>query len=333
MARPGYLPLGARITTSVSQVFHLVTRTGAYRYSQDMLRRLGFSGRGLVIAVPYIWLLLFFVVPFIIVLKISVAETALALPPYTSLWGWLADKTVAIKLYFGNYGYLFNDSLYLNAFLNSVKVAVISTIFCLLIGYPMAYGMARAQASTRNLLLMLVILPFWTSFLLRVYAWIGLLKNNGVINQILQGLGIVDEPVVMLYTQFAMYIGIVYSYLPFMILPLYANLEKMDWQLLEAAEDLGCKPWQAFYKITLPLSRNGILAGSMLVFIPAVGEYVIPALLGGPNALMIGRVLWDEFFSNRDWPVASAVAIALLFLLVPMMMWYQSVQAKESAAK
>jgi putrescine transport system permease protein len=333
MARPGYLPLGERLSDQISMAFHLMARSNAYRFSQGLLKRVGVTGRGLVAAVPYFWLLLFFVVPFIIVLKISVAETQLALPPYTSLWQWTAEKTVALRVYFGNYAYLFNDHLYLNAFLNSVKVALISTFFCLLIGYPMAYGIARSKSSTRNILLMLVILPFWTSFLLRVYAWIGLLKNNGVINQILQALGIVDEPIVMLYTQFAMYIGIVYSYLPFMILPLYANLEKMDWQLLEAAEDLGCKPWQAFYKITLPLSRNGILAGSMLVFIPAVGEFVIPALLGGPNALMIGRVLWDEFFSNRDWPVASSVAIALLLLLVPMMMWYQSVQAKESAGK
>ena len=195
----------------------------------------------------------------------------------------------------------------------------------------MAYGIARATAATRNVLLLLVVLPFWTSLLLRVYAWIGLLKANGVINNVLIWLGVIHEPITMLYTPFAMYVGIVYSYLPFLILPLYANLEKMDWQLLEAAEDLGCRPWQAFYKITLPLSRNGILAGSMLVFIPAVGEFVIPALLGGPNALMIGRMLWDEFFSNRAWPVASAVAILLLILLVPFMMWYQSVQARESA--
>jgi putrescine transport system permease protein len=232
---------------------------------------------------------------------------------------------------FNNYAFLFTDSLYISAFLNSIKVAFISTLLCLLIGYPIAYGIARSTATTRNILLLLVVLPFWTSLLLRVYAWIGLLKANGVINNVLIWLGVIHEPITMLYTPFAMYVGIVYSYLPFLILPLYANLEKMDWQLLEAAEDLGCRPWQAFYKITLPLSRNGVLAGSMLVFIPAVGEFVIPALLGGPNALMIGRVLWDEFFSNRAWPVASAVAILLLILLVPFMMWYQSVQARESA--
>ncbi len=282
-------------------------------------------------ALPYVWLLLFFVAPFLIVLKISFSDVDLAIPPYKPLLEWTAKNAVAVKLNFNNYAFLFTDELYLKAFVNSIKVALVSTVLCLLIGYPMAYGIARSKPVTRNILLLLVILPFWTSLLLRVYAWIGLLKANGVINNILMSLGLIHEPLVMLYTQFAMYVGIVYSYLPFLILPLYANLEKMDWQLLEAAQDLGCKPYQAFYKITLPLSRNGILAGSMLVFIPAVGEFVIPALLGGPNALMIGRILWDEFFSNRAWPVASAVAILMLIMLVPFMMWYQSVQARESA--
>jgi putrescine transport system permease protein len=295
------------------------------------LERFGVTGRGLVVLLPYVWLLLFFVVPFVIVLKISFADVDLAIPPYTPLWQWAGKNALAIKINLNNYAFLFTDRLYISALLNSLKVAFVSTLLCLLIGYPMAYGIARARPATRNLLLLLVILPFWTSLLLRVYAWIGLLKANGVINNILIWCGLIHEPLAMLYTQFAMYVGIVYSYLPFFILPLYANLEKMDWQLLEAAEDLGCRPWQAFYKITLPLSRNGILAGAMLVFIPAVGEFVIPALLGGPNALMIGRVLWDEFFSNRAWPVASAVAILLLILLVPFLMWYQSVQARESA--
>ncbi|MEA3152157.1 MAG: putrescine transport system permease protein [Gammaproteobacteria bacterium] len=295
------------------------------------LQRFGVTGRGLVVVLPYLWLLLFFVVPFVIVLKISFSDIDLAIPPYKPLFEWIGKNSLAIKVNFNNYAFLFTDSLYINALLNSIKVAFVSTLLCLLIGYPMAYGIARARPSTRNILLLLVILPFWTSLLLRVYAWIGLLKANGVINNVLIWLGVIHEPLTLLYTPFAMYVGIVYSYLPFMILPLYANLEKMDWQLLEAAEDLGCRPWQAFYKITLPLSRNGILAGSMLVFIPAVGEFVIPALLGGPNALMIGRVLWDEFFSNRAWPVASAVAILLLIILVPFMMWYQSVQARESA--
>ena len=289
------------------------------------------TGRGLVVVLPYLWLLLFFVVPFAIVLKISFSDVDLAIPPYKPLWEWTGKNALAIKVNFNNYVFLFTDSLYIKALLNSLKVAFFSSLLCLIIGYPMAYGIARARPALRNVLLLLVILPFWTSLLLRVYAWIGLLKANGVINNVLIWLGIIHEPLTMLYTPFAMYVGIVYSYLPFLILPLYANLEKMDWQLLEAAEDLGCRPWQAFYKITLPLSRNGMLAGSMLVFIPAVGEFVIPALLGGPNALMIGRVLWDEFFSNRAWPVASTVAILLLILLVPFMMWYQSVQSNESA--
>ena len=295
------------------------------------LERFCVSGRGLVVALPYLWLLLFFVVPFVIVLKISFADVDLAIPPYTSLLQWEGANELSIRLNFNNYAFLFTNELYIKALLNSLLVAFVSTLFCIVIGYPMAYGIARARPKTRNILLLLVILPFWTSLLLRVYAWIGLLKANGVINNALMSLGLIHEPLAMLYTPFAMYVGIVYSYLPFFILPLYANLEKMDWQLLEAAEDLGCRPWQAFYKITLPLSRNGILAGSMLVFIPAVGEFVIPALLGGPNALMIGRILWDEFFSNRAWPVASAVAILLLLLLVPFMMWYQSIQARESA--
>ena len=284
-----------------------------------------------MVALPYLWLLLFFVAPFVIVLKISFSDVALAIPPYKPLLEWAGKHSLAIKLNFDNYAFLFTDPLYLLAFGNSIKVAFLSTLMCLVLGYPMAYGIARAKPAMRNVLLLLVILPFWTSLLLRVYAWIGLLKGNGVINNVLMSLGIIHEPLTMLYTPFAMYVGIVYSYLPFLILPLYANLEKMDWQLLEAAEDLGCRPWQAFYKITLPLSRNGILAGCMLVFIPAVGEFVIPALLGGPNSLMIGRVLWDEFFANRAWPVASAVAIVMLILLVPFMMWYQSVQARESA--
>jgi putrescine transport system permease protein len=291
----------------------------------------GISGRGLVVALPFFWLVLFFVVPFVIVLKISFSDIDLAIPPYKPLIEWVGKNSMAIKVNFNNYAFLFTDSLYLRAFGNSVKGAFVSTLLCLLIGYPMAYGIARAKPQARSVLLLLVILPFWTSLLLRVYAWIGLFKANGVINNILIGFGIIHNPLTMLYTPFAMYTGIVYSYLPFLILPLYANLEKMDWQLLEAAEDLGCRPWQAFYKITLPLSRNGILAGSMLVFIPVVGEFVIPVLLGGPNVLMIGRVLWDEFFANRAWPVASAVAILLLLLLVPFMMWYQSVQARESA--
>jgi len=295
-----------------------------------LLRRLGLTGRGLVIAIPSLWLLLFFLIPFIIVLKISFAETAPSVPPYTPLFQWVEEHYVQLRLNFGNFLFLAKDSLYIAAFLSSLKVASISTIFCLLIGYPMAYGIARATPAWRNVLMMLVILPFWTSFLVRVYAWMGLLRNNGVINNVLMSLGIINEPIVMMNTDFAMYVGIVYSYLPFMILPLYANLEKHDLTLLEAAVDLGSRPFRAFLQITLPLSKPGIIAGSMLVFIPAVGEFVIPRLLGGTDSLMIGRVLWDEFFSNRDWPVASAVAICLLVALVIPIMIFQRYQRQEA---
>jgi putrescine transport system permease protein len=301
-----------------------------YRWSIALMKRLGVTGRTAVIAVPYLWLLLFFLIPFVFVLKISLAEALIARPPYSPLIEWSEETYLTIRLNIANFLFLIEDDLYWKAYLNSIKIAAISTTFCLLIGYPMAYAMAKATPSARNVLLMLVILPFWTSFLLRVYAWIGILKNNGLINNILMGLGVIDEPIVMMQTDFAVYIGIVYSYLPFMILPLYANLERLDNSLLEAASDLGCPPTKAFLSITLPLSLSGIIAGCLLVFIPAVGEFVIPALLGGPDTLMIGRVLWDEFFSNRDWPVASAVAIAVLILLVVPMMLFQRFQAKET---
>jgi putrescine transport system permease protein len=276
-------------------------------------------------------LLLFFAIPFIIVLKISFSETQLAMPPYAPLIEWIGEKALAVRLNLENFHFLTTDALYTRAYLNSLGVAAVSTLLCLLIGYPMAYGIARASPAWRNVLLMLVILPFWTSFLLRVYAWIGLLKSNGVINNVLMALGIIDEPLVMMQTDFAVYVGITYSYLPFMVLPLYANLEKMDLTLLEAAADLGCRPTRAFLTITLPLSIPGIIAGAMLVFIPAVGEFVIPALLGGPDSLMIGKVLWNEFFNNRDWPVASAVAIAMLLLLVVPIMLFQYFQGRQMA--
>ncbi len=295
-------------------------------------RRLRGLGRATVIGIPFAWLLAFFLIPFVIVLKISFAEAEIAQPPYTPLFEWIEQQYLAIKVNLGNYRYLIEDALYWKAYLNSVKIAAISTLICLLVGYPMAYGIARARPDRRTLLLLLVILPFWTSFLIRVYAWIGILKNNGLINNTPMWLGVIDQPIVMLQTDFAVYLGIVYSYLPFMILPLYANLEKLDGTLLEAASDLGARPWRTFLSVTLPLSAPGILAGSLLVFIPAVGEFVIPALLGGPDTLMIGRVLWDEFFSNRDWPVASAVAIALLLLLVVPIVIFQHSQAKNAEA-
>ncbi|MEM7685882.1 MAG: ABC transporter permease subunit [Pseudomonadota bacterium] len=275
-----------------------------------------------------IWLLIFFLAPFLVVFKISFAELARARPPYTPLFSW-EDERLIIELSFYNYLFLLEDSLYILAYLSSIKIAAISTVFALLIGYPMAYLIARAREPWQSVLLMLVILPFWTSFLLRVYAWIGLLKGNGTLNALLQTLGIIDQPLVILQTDFAVYIGIVYTYLPFMILPLYANLSKLDLSLLEAASDLGAKPWVSFLTVTLPLSLPGIIAGCMLVFIPAIGEFVIPALLGGPDTLMIGKVLWTEFFSNRDWPVASAVAIAMLIVIVAPVMWLRRLEARQ----
>ena len=278
-------------------------------------------GRFSVISIPSLWLALFFFIPFLVVFKISLAESAIAVPPYTDMFGWnVEDAMLDIKIKFGNYLYLFEDSFYLDAYLSSVKIAAVSTFFTLIIGFPMAYFIASKSGSTRTLLLTLVILPFWTSFLLRVYAWMGFLKKNGIVNEFLQGIGIIDQPLQMLQTDFAVYIGIVYTYLPFMILPLYTTLEKLDGNLIEAAKDLGAGPIRAFFLVTLPLSMPGILAGCLLVFIPAVGEFVIPALLGASDTLMIGRVLWDEFFLNRDWPMASAVAtMMLLILVVPIM--------------
>jgi putrescine transport system permease protein len=279
-------------------------------------RREHHLGRLLNVGVPYLWLGLFFLLPFIIVLRISIAEPALAQPPYTALWEWVEDGVLAVQLNLQNYLLVFQDELYLAALLNSLWIALVCTALCLLLGYPMAYAIATAPERRRVLLLMLVVLPFWTSFLIRVYAWIGILKPNGLLNNFLIWLGLIDQPLAILHTQLAIYIGVVYSYLPFMILPLYANLTRLDPGLLEAAADLGCRPLRAFFKVTLPLSMPGIVAGSMLVFIPVVGEFVIPDLLGGPQSLMVGKMLWTEFFSNKDWPLAAALAIVLLGLLV-----------------
>jgi putrescine transport system permease protein len=267
--------------------------------------------RALVVSLPYGWLALFFLAPFAIVLKISLADQALGIPPYTPLF---ADGHLQASA--ANYLFLLSDSLYARAYGTALWFAAGATFLCLLLGYPLAYGITRAPARWRNVLLLLVILPFWTSFLIRVYAWIGLLKGNGLINNALIGLGIVHEPLPLLNNAFAVYVGLVYSYLPYMVLPLYAALEKLDPVLLEAASDLGCRPAQVFRRVTLPLSLPGIVAGCLLVFIPMCGEFIIPELLGGPDTLMIGKVLWDEFFTNRDWPVASAVAVAMLLLLV-----------------
>ena len=295
---------------------------------QNLGYKLQSSWKTLVISIPYFWLLLFFLVPFIIVLKISFSESLIASPPYSSLFEWAEDGALQVRLLFDNYQYLIEDELYTNAYLNSVKVAAISTLFCLLIGYPMAYYIVRSNPTKKNILLMLIILPFWTSFLLRVYAWMGLLADQGTINNFLISIGLIDEPIRMLYTQFAVYLGIVYTYLPFMILPLYANIEKLDMTLHEAAADLGAKPFTTFLTVTLPMTLPGIIAGSLLVFIPATGEFIIPDLLGGGNSLMIGKVLYNEFHSNHDWPIASAVAIVLLVVLVAPMMLYQHMQSK-----
>ncbi len=286
----------------------------------------------LLIAIPYLWLLVFFLVPFFIVLKISLSQTAIAMPPYNPAFSFLHGLAgfwaQVEKLGVDNYVWLTQDNLYLYSYLSSVKIAAISTFFTLLFGYPIAYGMARAPSSIRPTLLMMVILPFWTSFLIRVYAWIGILKPEGLLNQFLLSLHVIHEPLIILNTSTAIYIGIVYSYLPFMVLPLYSTLEKMDYSLIEAAEDLGCTAITAFWKITFRLSLPGIVAGCLLVFIPAVGEFVIPDLLGGSHTLMIGKTLWNEFFANRDWPVASAVAIVLLLILVVPIVFFQQAQAR-----
>ncbi len=273
-------------------------------------------GKRTVIGIPFAWLLIFFAIPFLIVLKISVSESDGV--RFADLLTY-QDGVLALKIKFSNYLFLLSDDLYLKAYWSSVKYAAITAAICLLIGYPFAYFMARAPASWRPALMMLVMLPFWTSFLLRVYAWKGLLANNGVFNQMFLALGLIEEPIKMMNTPFSLVLGMVYVYLPFMILPLYATLSKMDVRLLEAASDLGARPMTAFWKITVPLSKSGIIAGFLLVFIPCVGEFVTPSLLGGPETPMIGRVLWDEFFSNNDWPMASAVAVVvILLLLIPL---------------
>jgi putrescine transport system permease protein len=291
-----------------------------------------------LISVPYIWLLALFLIPFVIVFKIALSDAAIARPPYLPLLefseGWAGIKAFFSELDFENFVWLTEDDLYWKAYLSSLKIALVSTLFTLLIGYPIAYGMARAPNEWRPTLLMLMILPFWTSFLIRVYAWMGILSTEGLLNQLLMGLGLITEPLMILNTNVAVYIGIVYTYLRFLVLPVYAALEKLDDSLLEAAEDLGCSRFSAFWLVTVPLSRSGILAGCFLVFIPVLGEFVIPSLLGGSGTLMIGKVLFEEFFSNRDWPVASAVAvILLLILIVPIVLFQMNQQKQQEAGK
>jgi putrescine transport system permease protein len=290
-----------------------------------------YGGRWLIILPPLVFLFLFFLIPFLFALKISVAEAALRIPPFTDLYTVLPGHRLQWNVSFLNYHYLLADELYAASLFYSVKTAFFSTILCLLVAYPMAYAMARAPRSVQGILVLIVVLPFWTSFLLRVYALETIIRDNGLLNTVLLGLGVIHEPLRIMRTSVAVYLGIVYSYLPFMVLPLYATLEKLDTTLLEAAGDLGSRPWRAFLDVTLPLSVPGIIAGCMLVFIPAIGEYVIPSLLGGPDNLMIGRVLWDEFFGNHDWPVAAAVAMSfLLFLAGPIAIYqYYRVRAED----
>ena len=288
--------------------------------------------RRLVVLVPYLWLAAFFLLPFVIVFKLSLSETAVAQPPYIPVLdleeGLAGLKAFLAGLSLRNYGMIASDWLYLASYLRSLEVATIATALLLLIGFPIAYGMARAPRWLQPVLFMAVVLPFWTAFLIRIYAWINVLQRDGVLNQVLLALGIVDTRPVWLATDTAVYIGLVYSYLPFMVLPIYATLEKMDETLLEAAADLGCPPWKAFWLVTLPVSLKGVIAGALLCFIPMVGEFVVPDLLGGSKNLMIGQTLWTEFFTDRDWPAASAIAVVLLCLLVVPMMIYQHMQSR-----
>lgn len=286
------------------------------------------KGRHLTLGIPYLWLFLFFAVPFIIVFKISLSTAAIAIPPYESIYSYV-DETFHLILNFDSYLLLFDDSLYYEAYFESLKLAFFSTVGCLLIGFPMAYAIARAPKSSQAILLLLVMLPSWVSFLVRVYAWMGILSNNGFLNNFLLSIGIISEPLHILNTNIAVYIGVIYTYLPFMILPLYSSLVKLDISLLEAASDLGSRSVNTFWKVTLPLSKAGVIAGSMLVFIPVVGEFVIPELLGGPDSLMIGKILWQEFFNNRDWPVASSLAIIMLALLIIPITLFHRYQSRE----
>ena len=288
------------------------------------------AGRHFIIGVPFGWLLLMTAIPCLIILQFSISQMEIA--SVSKPWGF-ADGIFTIRVDFNKYLFLFSDPLYVSTYLSSLKYAALNTAICLLLGYPFAYFMARSPAHLRPALLMAVMLPFWTSFLLRIYAWKGLLATNGVINNLLVASGLISDPLHMLHTPFSLTLGMVYTYLPFMILPLYANLQKMDLRLLEAAADLGASPWKAFWLVTVPLSKSGIIAGSMLVFIPSVGEYVIPELLGGPETLMIGRVLWDEFFANNDWPMASAVAIVMILLILVPLAIFNKYQTESTLGK
>ncbi len=295
-------------------------------------RKLLPTGRMLVVGPTFLWMILFLLVPFLLVFKISFADLDFGVPPYTPL-AQFADESISFVLNLRGYILLFSDSLYLATYISSLKMAAVTTLCCVLIGYPVAYYIARSSPATRNILLLAVILPFWTSMLLRVYAWVGILRNDGLLNNALLWLGVIDSPLEIYRTDLAVYIGLVYAYLPFFILPLYANLVKLDVRLLEAAYDLGARPWSAFRRITLPLSMPGVIAGAMLVFIPSVGEYVIPEMLGGADTLMMGRVMWTEFFNNADWPMAAAVTCVMVLLLIIPLILFQYSQMRQIEAQ
>ncbi|WP_392553467.1 putrescine ABC transporter permease PotH [Orbus wheelerorum] len=320
---PTLIPVGA------IAIYYVIKRIKKLQDKSDLMTS---YGRLLVTSIPYMWMLLLFLLPFLIVFKISFSEMIRAIPPYTNLISY-ADGLFNIVLNFGNYLNLVDDTIYIDAYLQSLKIACISTFLCILIGYPLAWAITQCKQSTRNILLLLVILPSWTSFLIRVYAWMGILKNNGLLNNFLMWLGIIDQPLIILNTNLAVYIGIVYSYLPFVVLPIYTSLSKIDNTLIEAALDLGCKPLKTFFSIIVPLTKSGMIAGGMLVFIPAVGEYVIPELLGGSDTLMIGKQLWLEFFNNRDWPAASAVASVMLAILIIPIFYFNKFQNSQVGGK
>jgi putrescine transport system permease protein len=327
MGRPGVRLLGRRCHGGIDPIA-AIARKPVQNPLKNLLAFKWPSGRHVVIGVPYLWLLACSMVPFFIILKLSFSEMEISDPFGTVLT--YADGVVSLKIKLSNYLFLAQDDLYLLTYINSIKFAAITTAFCLAIGYPFAYFMARAKSSIRPTLLMLVMLPFWTSFLLRIYAWKGMLDDNGVVNNFMISIGAWDTPLHMMHTPFSLMIGMVYSYLPFMILPLYTNLSKMDVRYIEAAADLGSTPWSTFWRVTVPLSKGGIIAGSMLVFIPCIGEFVIPELLGGPETSMIGHVLWDEFFSNNDWPMASAVTVVVILLILVPMGIYNKYQTEQS---
>lgn len=320
-----YIPAGVGLVA----IYFAFKKMRQQRDDSDLMT---LYGRLLVIAIPYLWMLLLFLLPFLIVFRISFSEAAIAVPPYTELLSY-EDGLLNIVLNFGNYFNLFEDTIYIDSYLQSLKVAAISTLLCILIGYPLAWAISQCKPSSRNILLLLIILPSWTSFLIRVYAWIGILNPNGLLNNFLIWLGVIDQPLIIMKTYLAVYIGIVYSYLPFVVLPIYTSLSKVDTTLIEAALDLGCKPIKTFFKIIVPLTKNGVIAGGMLVFIPAVGEYVIPELLGPSDSLMIGTQLWTEFFNNHDWPAASAVATVMLLILIVPIYYFNKFQNRQMGGK